>query len=96
MYFLVALGCSLIAGALWFFFRSRRRLHLDVLAIIFGAATLMWLIDCIFSAAKGEGFLGFDELVTDGWISLWTILGSIFLWLIISFVLNNRQKEVQA
>lgn len=96
MYFLIALGCSLITGTLWLAFKTRKRLHLDVLAIIFGAATLMWFIDCCFSAAKGEGFLGFDELVTDGWISLWTILGSLFLWVIISFVLNNRQKVVEA
>ena len=91
MYFLVALGCALISGTLLFFFRNRKKLHLDVLTIIFGAAALMWLIDCIFSAAKGEGFLSFEEL--DGWISLATVGSGVFLWLVIAFIFNNNQKE---
>ena len=94
MYFLVALGATLIAGALWFFFRDRKGLHLDVLAIIFGASTIMWLIDVIFTAASGEAPLEFGE--TDGWISLWTILGGVGLWLLLSFILNNSKKQVEA
>ena len=92
MYFLTALGCTLISGALWFFFRQRKGLHLDVLTITFGAATLMWLIDCIFSAFEGEGFLSFDD-PKDGWIALWTVLGGLFFWLILSFILNNKEKK---
>ena len=95
MYFLTALGCTLIAGVLWFFFKDRKGLHLDILAIIFGASTLMWLIDCIFSAAKGEGFLTFDDPV-DGWIALATLASGLFLWLVVSFVLNNNRKEARA
>ena len=91
MYFLTALGCTIIATLLWFFFRDRKNLHLEILAITYGAATLMWLVDCIFSAAGGEGFLSF-EFPTDGWISLWTILGGIFIWLILAFILNNKEK----
>ncbi|MBR0295543.1 MAG: hypothetical protein IJQ67_06570 [Bacilli bacterium] len=91
MYFLTALGCTIIATLLWFFFRDRKNLHLEILAITYGAATLMWLVDCIFSAAGGEGFLSF-EFPTDGWISLWTVLGGIFIWLILAFILNNKEK----
>ena len=91
MYFLVALACTIITGLLWFFFRDRKNLHLDVLAITFGAATLMWLADCIFSAAAGEGFLTFDDPL-DGWIALWTFLGAIFFWLVFSFIANNNKK----
>ena len=93
MYFLVALACTAICGVLWFFFRDRKGLHLDVLTITFGAATLMWLADCIFSAIGGEGFLSFDDPL-DGWIALWTVVGGIFFWLIFSFVANNRKKVV--
>lgn len=93
MYFLVALASALISGALWFFFKDRKGLHLDILTITFSAATLMWLIDCIFSAAKGEGFLTFDDPL-DGWIALWTVLGGIFFWLVFSFVANNKQKTI--
>lgn len=91
MYFLVALAGTIVAGAFWFFFRDRKALHLDVLAITFGAATLMWLADCIFSAAAGEGFLSFDDPL-DGWIALWTVLGALFFWLIFSFIANNRKR----
>ena len=94
MYFLVALACTLIAGALWFFFRDRKGLHLDILTIVFGSSTVMWLIDVIFTAAEGEAPLGFEA--QDGWISLWTVLGGIALWLLLSFVLNNSKKEVKA
>ena len=91
MYFLTALACTIIAGLLWFFFRDRKNLHLELLAISYGAATLMWLVDCIFSAAGGEGFLSF-EFPTDGWISLWTVLGGIFIWLVLAFIFNNKEK----
>ena len=91
MYFLTTLVCTIIAGVLWLLFKDRKALHLDILTITFGAATLMWLIDCIFSAAKGEPFLSFDDPM-DGWIALASFVGAIFLWLIISFVLNNKQK----
>ena len=95
MYFLVSLGCALACGALWFFFRDRKLLHLDVLAITYGASTLMWLIDCIATAIEGEPFLSFDDPM-DGWIALATVLGGIFFWLVISFIFNNSKKPVEA
>ena len=94
MYFIVALASTIIAGASWFFFRDRKALHLDFLTLIFGASTIMWLIDVIFTAAEGEAPLEFEA--QDGWISLWTVLGGIFLWLILSFILNNKDKKVEA
>lgn len=104
MYFLTALVCTIIAGVLWFFFRDRKSLHLDILAIIFGAATLMWFGDCIFSAIKGEGFLTLTAdiedaeavaaLAQDGWVAVWTVLGGLFLWMILSFILNNKEKKI--
>ncbi len=91
MYFLTALVCTVIAGVLWFIFKDRKQLHLDFLTIIYGAATLMWLVDCIFSAAGGEPFLDFSE-PKDGWIALATLIGGLFLWLLVSFILNNNQR----
>ena len=107
MYFLVALGCTILAAVLWYFFRDRKSLHLDVLTITFGASTLMWFIDCCASAIKGKGFLtlvvdkedaeAVAELAKDGWVALATVLGGVFLSLVISFVLNNIKKtEVKA
>lgn len=92
MYFLTALVCTIIAGVLFFFFRDRKGLHLDFLTITYGAATLMWLVDCIATAIEGEPFLSFDD-PQDGWIALWTLLGGIGLWLLVSFIMNNGKKE---
>ena len=103
MYFLAALIATIIVGVLWLVFKSRKKLHLDILTIIFGAATLMWLIDCIFSAAHGEPFLtlivdpedaeAVAGLIQDGWVAVWTLLGGLFLWMLLSFILNNREKK---
>ncbi|MBO4473186.1 MAG: hypothetical protein J5765_05190 [Clostridia bacterium] len=92
MYFLTALVCTIVAGVLFVFFRDRKGLHLDFLTITFGAATLMWLVDCIAGAIAGEPFLSFDD-PQDGWIALWTLLGGIGLWLVVAFVMNNGKKE---
>ena len=94
MYFIIALVCTAIAGALWFFFKDRKALHFDILTIIFGASTVMWLIDVIYTAAEGEAPLSFEA--EDDWISLWTVLGGIFLWLLLSFIFNNKDKKVEA
>ena len=93
MYFLTALICTIASGVLWFFFRNRKNLHLEILTITFSAATLMWLVDCIASAASGEAFLDFSD-PKDGWIALWTLLGGLFIWMLLSFILNNSKKQV--
>ena len=93
MYFLTSLVCAIIAGLLWFFLKDRKALHLDILAIIFGASTLMWMVDCFATLFEEGVFLSFDDPM-DGWISLFTVLGGIFLWLVLSFILNNSQKVV--
>lgn len=92
MYFLVALGVTLIAVCLWLFVKTKKPLHFDILAIIFGAATTMWFIDCIASSIKGEGFLSF-EIPLDIWISLWTIGGGLILYGIILLILFLRNKN---
>ena len=86
MYFLTALACSIASAILWLFNKSRKELHFEVLAISFGAATLMWLIDCIFSMNAGEGFLSF-EFPTDIWISIWTIFAGAAFWLVARFIM---------
>lgn len=93
MYFLTSLIATIIACILYYFFKDRKGLHLDILAITFGSATLMWLMDCIFSAISGEAFLSFDD-PQDGWVALWTLIGGVFFWHLISFILNNSKKEI--
>ena len=96
MYFLVALGCSIISAILWFIFRNKKELHLDILCITFSAATIMWLIDVIFTAIEGEAPLTFEA--QDAYISLWTFLGAIGLWLVLTLILFliNKKKTQQA
>ena len=95
MYFLVALFLALVSACLAYVFRQHKVLHLEILAITYGAATLMWLIDCIASAIEGEGFLSF-EIPLDIWISLWTFLGGLLFWGVIAIVLyylGKKKKE---
>ncbi len=92
MYFLVALVSTIISLILFILFRKNKRLHLDILTIIYGAATLMWLVDCIVSSIKGEGFLSF-EIPTDIYISVWTFLGGLLLWGIITFFINKKNQK---
>ena len=93
MYFLVALALALISACVWYFFRSKKQLHLEILPITYGAATLMWLIDCIASAIKGEGFLSFNEIELDLWISLWTFLAGLVFWGCITLILYLVDKK---
>ena len=94
MYFLVALGLAIISTVLAYFLRKHKALHLEILAITYGAATLMWFIDCVASAIKGEGFLSF-EFPIDLWISLWTFLGGLLFYGVIVLVLYLVNKNKQ-
>ena len=79
MYFLTALASTAIFVLLWQVVKTEKPYHFEYGALIFGAATGMWLIDCIASAAGGEGFLSF-EMPTDAWISLWTVVGGFVFY----------------
>jgi hypothetical protein len=93
MYFLTSLFCAAISWTFFWFSKDKKDLHLDVLAIIFSSSTIMWLVDCFFSLADGQPFISFSD-PKDGWIALWTVFGGIFLWLIITVVINFGKKKV--
>lgn len=95
MYFLVALGMTLISLCLFLFVKPKKvKLHFDILAIIFGAATLMWLIDCIASAINGEGFLSF-EIPLDIWISIWTVVGGLIFYGVMFLILYLKDRKAK-
>lgn len=98
MYFLTALGMTLIALCLFLFVKPKKvNLRFGVLAIIFGAATLMWLIDCIKSAIEGEGFLSF-EIPLDIWISVWTVVGGLLFYgvfLLVSILIERKKAKAE-
>jgi len=92
MYFLVALGMTLISLCLYLFVKTKRNLHFGILTIIFASATLMWLIDCIASAIEGEGFLSF-EIPLDIWISIWTVVGGLLFYGIMFLILYLKDRK---
>ena len=95
MYFLTALVCTIIGAILWLVFKDKKQLHFEYLAIIFGGATLMWLIDCIASAASGEGFLSF-EMPNDLYISIWTVVGGLAFYgilVLVIYLINKKKAE---
>ena len=92
MYFLVALVLALISACVWYFLKDKKALHLEILPITYGAATLMWLVDCIASAIGGEGFLSF-EIPTDIWISLWTLGAGLIFWGLITLVIYLKNRK---
>lgn len=95
MYFLVALILAICTGVIWYLLRQKKELHLEILPITYGAATLMWLIDCIASAAKGEGFLSF-EIPLDIWISLWTLGAGLLFWgaiLLVTYLMKKSKSK---
>ena len=77
-----------------FILRVLRNLHFEFLVFTFGAATLMWIIDCIASAIDGEGFLSF-ELPLDIWISVWTVVGGLLFYgvMLLIFTLKDRKQK---
>lgn len=94
MYFLVALGMTLISLCLYLFVKTKRNLHFGILTIIFASATLMWLIDCIASAIKGEGFLSF-EIPLDIWISIWTVVGGLIFYGVMFLILYLKDRKAK-
>ena len=94
MYFITTLVVTLIAGLLCYLFRKVKNLHFEILLIIYGSATIMWLVDCFYSLGKGEGFISI-EIPTDIYISILTIFLGLFLWLILVLIINHSKKSNQ-
>ena len=92
MYFLVALFLALASACVWYFLRDKKDLHLELLPIVYGAAALMWLIDCIASAVEGDGFLSF-EIPLDIWISVWTFGAGLLFCGVIALVMYLKNKK---
>lgn len=92
MYFLTSLAATLITALLCFLFRKAKKLHLEVLLIAYGSASVMWLIDCFHSLIKGEGFLSF-EIPTDIYISSLTIFLGLAFWAVVALIMNHRSKS---
>ncbi len=91
MYFITTLVATLIAGLFCFLFRKYKKLHFEILLIIYGSATIMWLVDCFYDLGKGEGFISF-EFPNHIYISILTIFLGLFLWLILILIINHSKK----
>ena len=63
-------------------------------SFILASMTLMWLIDCIASAIKGEGFLSF-EIPVDIWISIWTVVGGLIFYGVMFLILYLKDRKAK-
>lgn len=91
MYFIIALILTIFSALVWFVFKNKKKLHLEILFIIYGAATLMWLVDCFASLIEEGEFIDFADPM-GGWISLLTFIGGIVLWIFILLILNSKKS----
>ena len=96
MYFLTALTVTICFVCLWLFVKPKKPLHFEYGAIIFGAATAMWFIDCVVSAIGGEGFLSF-EMPLDLYISIWTLAGGLLFYIaiVVGKYLIDKKKQAK-
>ena len=94
MYFLTAVGMTIISLCLYLFVKPKKNLHFGVLVLIYGASATMWLIDCIKSAIVEGEFLSF-EIPLDIWISIWTVVGGLVLYgiMLLIFYLQGKKKS---
>lgn len=93
MYFLTSLILTIISAILWLIFKNKNKLHLEILTLTFGAATLMWFIDCIFSLKEDGVFISFND--SKGIIiSVFTFIAGMVFWLFMILILNKRKTEI--
>ncbi|MGN0902109.1 MAG: hypothetical protein ACI4M9_02380 [Succinivibrio sp.] len=51
-------------------------LMLHAMSVMFGSASLMWIVDCLFAASEGEGF--FDLSLDDTLLGLTIVVSGVF------------------
>ena len=80
MYFLLSLVAAITFTLLWIFAKPKKPLHFEYGALIFGGATIAWLIECIKFAIEGDGFIRFDQLWIDTVIAFWTLFFGMLIY----------------
>lgn len=67
MHLIVTLFFAVVSGAIWYFLRKKyKEYHLELLPIMLGACTLMWMVDGFFGLfGPDKKFLGIEPYVVD-------------------------------
>lgn len=78
MLFLALLALTILSGILWYEERGRNRYRLDILTLIAGGGTIMFLVDSIYRYVDEGVFLelSLDTLL----LSLILVVSAILLW----------------
>ena len=95
MYFLASLLAAITFTLLWIFLKQKKSLHFEYGALIFGGATIAWLIVCINYAMEGDGFIRVDQLWIDLVKSFWTLFFGLVIYFCALFIpkLVKKHKE---
>ena len=93
MYFLTSLLASITFTLLFIFVKNKRHWHFEYLALIYGGATVAWLVECIKFAMEGDGFIRFDQLWIDTVISFWTLFFGFVIYLGALFIPKLIKKH---
>lgn len=86
MYLLVSLLASIIFTLLWAFIKTKKPLHFEYGAIIFGGATVAWTVECVRFAMEGDGFIRFDQLWIDTVMAFWTLFFGLTIYFGVVFI----------
>ena len=95
MCLLMSLLVTLIFILLFLLIQQKRNLHFEYGAILFGGASLVWLVDGIVAWMEGDGFISFGSLGMDLIIGAYSIVLGLLLWLIIILIpfITKKCKE---
>jgi len=93
MYFLISLTLALIFLCLFLFMKDKKKFHFEYGALIFGGATIAWLIVCINYSMEGDGFIRVDQLWIDFLISLLTLVGGLLIYFSALFIPKLIKKN---
>ena len=90
MYFIISVLAAITFTLLLVFLKTKKYLHFEYGALIFGGASIAWMIECIRFAMEGDGFIRFDQLWIDTVMAFWTLFfgmviycGAVFIPMIV-------------
>lgn len=102
MTLLISALTALIFAFLWYFKDYKNKFHLGTMAIIFGAASLMWLVDAIYEYATQGAEVYFNpsvqSILNDALLGLAVVALGLIIWFIILLIkdpMGYRKKKIE-
>ncbi|GEM_PF-1237972 len=92
MYFIALSLLAIISGFLWYRNRESNRYRLDILSLISGGATVMFLVDSLYRYLEEGIFIEFStEALT---LSGLLVLVAVSLWLVVLIIKRIQIKRI--